>query len=842
MSNQTADSTTTMSVVHDLMADTLSAELRCLNCMQNKGTAARCPHCGYDERQHKNHPLYLKPRTLLKNQFLIGKCLGQGGFGITYIAFDCWLRKKVAIKEYLPASLATRDFLAATVIPLKKQEAAFMQGLHLFIEEARNLARFDHPNIVRVINFFEANQTGYMVMEYLDGENLTDLLTRQPDSRVSLNIALTVMQPILEALTVVHSQHIYHRDISLQNIRLLADGTPILIDFGAARHVVGENSQTLDLVLKHGYSPIEQYSGRGRIGAWTDIYACGALLYLLLTGRLPPAATDRFAEDCLPPLPEAVGEESTPHMINQAIMRALAIRPEQRYQSVAQFQAALRGEPVPEWVDSPATPAQKPSAVRGLLVLLGLVLIGGALYWRFYPPAPDLIAQQLAQAHQYLAHGQLVSPEQHNAWQTYRNILQQDPHQVQALAGLQRLARHYQHTAEQAYQAADLTAAFAAVKQGLQILPQDDELLALQALLVSAEQQQQQNQATADLIAKQLGQAEQAFAVSQLAAAASHYQAVLAQMPEHPQASEGLRQVAAKYEALAREQQDNPASSLFLIQEGLQLFPNHVGLLSLREQLTDASLVRQQQIDQLLTRAEQHLQALRLTEPTGNNAYELYQQVLQLSPDNQQALVGFSRIADQYEQLARAEQRNKTRYRSLLEKGLAVMPTHAGLLSLSQKLATPPTSTPAQVKPTPPPVKVAPPPPETKMPIVVSETAKPEPPAPTPAQQLRAQADAALAAAQYDIAADRYQASLRLQPKQPELQAKLTQIVTYYQQQAERAQQTAQWQNSLEWIDKGLAILPQHVELLALQATAQDSLNASPPESATKSVIFTPSF
>jgi serine/threonine protein kinase len=159
-------------------------------------------------------------------------------------------------------------------------------------------------------------------MDYLEGNSVTKLLSQYQQKKGCLPVeqALSIILPILEALEVIHEQQIYHRDISSQNI-ILTEGKPVLIDFGAARHVIGEHSRTLDLVLKHGYSPLEQYSGKGKIGPWTDIYACGALLYQLLTGILPPAATDRFCEDTLQPLLTIKGLTISP-TLNQAVMGA----------------------------------------------------------------------------------------------------------------------------------------------------------------------------------------------------------------------------------------------------------------------------------------------------------------------------------------------------------------------------------------------------------------------------------------------------------------------------------------------------------------------------------------
>ncbi|OUD12107.1 serine/threonine-protein kinase [Thioflexithrix psekupsensis] len=828
-----------MNVVQQVIRQ-LTPESRCLNCMQDKGTAPCCPYCGYDERQHKNHPLYLKPRTLLKNQYLIGKCLGQGGFGITYTAFDGWLQKKVAIKEYLPATLATRDMVTATVIPIKKQETAFQQGLRLFIEEARHLARFDHPHIVRVIHFFEAQQTGYMVMEYLDGENLTDVLLKQDKHRLPIAHALQIILPILDALDTVHHQQLYHRDISLQNIRILKDGTPILIDFGAARHVVGENSQTLDLVLKHGYSPIEQYSGRGKIGAWTDIYACGALLYLLLTGRLPPAATDRLAGDHLLPLSQLVPDANIPAGVLDAITRALALQHTQRFQTVRQFKAALQGQPIPEELPVPVV---KQTSIRWpilAMIVLGLVSSAGLFLYARYEREQQL-AQWLQQAEFDWQQGRLLSPEGENAYARYQKILQRDPEHPAALSGVKQLLRYYQHQAEQAYNKQQWEQVAQAIQQELIVSPNDEILLHWQNQWQQQRDQQvteAQKQHDRDVqLSQMLQQARQAVALSQLSEAVQLYQQLLTAYPEHVAATEGLQEIATRYETLVREHALDPAAQLFFLEEGLRWFPHHVGLLALQQQQQQQQET-QQQIDLLLKQAEQHRQAHRLTEPVGNNAYELYQRILQLQPRHTEALTGIQRLADHYEQLARQENRIARR-RTLIDKGLALVPNHMGLQQLQQQLSAPP---PPPQNPPPPavtaPVETPPPAP------AVVDIEKPPAPQLTPQQQwiqeLIQQGNQAFALGQYDIATERYQQILRLDPQQPAVSRKLTRIVQYYQQQAELAKEQRRWQEGLNWIHKGLSIQPNHTGLLTLRVELEAGLKPNDPPP--KSVIFTPTF
>lgn len=313
----------------------------CLGCMADKGDDSVCKLCGFDEGKTEIHRLRIRPRSILKDQYLIGKVLGQGGFGITYLGLDLVLHKKVAIKEFLPSMLATRSEDKTTVVPYSgNQEQFFQQGLQSFIGEARNVAHFSrHINIVNVNNYFEANNTGYMVMDYLEGVSLSSLIVKR-GGRLSLREALSILFPILEALSEVHKMAIYHRDISPQNIIITTNNIPVLIDFGAARQIVGEQSYSLDVVLKHGYSPLEQYTSRGKIGPWSDVYACGATLYHMITGKVPPPSVDRVERDELiqPSLIEGL---NVTEELNDTILTALAVRTSDRYQSIEALKDSL---------------------------------------------------------------------------------------------------------------------------------------------------------------------------------------------------------------------------------------------------------------------------------------------------------------------------------------------------------------------------------------------------------------------------------------------------------------------------------------------------------------------
>ena len=330
-----------------------------MGCMAEKGSKSACEHCGFDEKKQKKHPSYLELRTVLNNKYVIGKVIGHGGFGITYLAFEKEfiknkafekeLLKKVAIKEYFPSALASRDTSDFTIYPLKgDQEDFFKEGLNFFIEEARNVAQFsDHPNIVNIYDFFEDHGTGYMVMEYIDGDNLKSLIDNliKNNEQMSYQEAKTLLLPVLSALKYIHSKNLYHRDISPHNIIIRKDRTPVLIDFGAARYIIGEQSRSLDVVLKPGFSPYESFTSNGKIGSWTDVYGCGATLYYMLTGIVPPQATDRLFRDELkqPSEIKSLKKEINNH-INNTILHSLAVKMDDRFKTVNEFEDALLKE------------------------------------------------------------------------------------------------------------------------------------------------------------------------------------------------------------------------------------------------------------------------------------------------------------------------------------------------------------------------------------------------------------------------------------------------------------------------------------------------------------------
>ena len=337
----------------------MGTEEICLGCMAEKGEAKVCPTCGYEEGTPPVSPLHLKPGTVLNRKYLIGRALGHGGFGITYLGLDLNLRVKLAIKEYFPTGLVTRDATAETVSVFSgDSRESFDYGLEKFLEEGRTLARFSNvPEIVGVRDFLRENGTAYLVMDYIEGITLKEYLARQ-GGKLPLDAALTFLMPVVHALEKVHASGMLHRDVSPDNIFVTSDFHVKLLDFGAARCAVGGQSRSLSVMLKPGYSPEEQYRSRGKQGPWTDVYAAAATLYKLLTGETPPEAMDRLAEDDLKPF-SSFGL-SLPESYEKAILKALSVRAEGRYQTMSEFEAALTGEVEQE--DAPAKtepPAEK---------------------------------------------------------------------------------------------------------------------------------------------------------------------------------------------------------------------------------------------------------------------------------------------------------------------------------------------------------------------------------------------------------------------------------------------------------------------------------------------------
>ena len=375
---------------------------RCMGCMKLYSSEFDiCPYCGYEVGEGVGQLLHLDPGTKLKERYLIGRALGYGGFGVTYLGFDTLLERKVAIKEYLPSEFATRAHHEVQVV-LKsrddeKKRQQFERGKERFLKEAQKLSTIgDLEGVVHIHDSFEENGAAYIVMEYLEGETLSSYLARE--KVLSEQQAMDMMIPLLHSLQEVHEHGIIHRDIAPDNIFLVRgeDGklTVKLIDFGASRYASASHSKSLTMLIKPGFSPAEQYQSNGEQGTFTDVYSIGAVLYCMVTGERPPDALTRRTQlqtgkrDLL--IEPSHYQPELSENFENALLNALSVRVEDRTETAEAFLAELTSEePVkrrgssvrkidfmkwPLWakIGIPAAGA----AVLGLIVLLACGVIG----------------------------------------------------------------------------------------------------------------------------------------------------------------------------------------------------------------------------------------------------------------------------------------------------------------------------------------------------------------------------------------------------------------------------------------------------------------------------------
>ncbi len=283
------------------------------------------------------------------HEFQIVQVVGEGGFGIVYLANDLQLQRTVALKEYMPSSLATRGADHGVSLRSERHRETFELGLRSFVNEARLLASFDHPSLVKVYRFWEQNGTAFMVMPYYEGPTLKMLFKQSPHPPDEAWLK-NLLRPLLDALQIIHNDHCYHRDIAPDNILLLGSQLkPLLLDFGAARRVIGDATQALTVILKPGYAPVEQYAEVPSMkqGAWTDVYALCAVLYAGITGRAPTPSVGRLMKDEMVPVSQSArGKYSAAFLA--AIDHGLAVRPEHRPQDIASLRASLFATELPD--------------------------------------------------------------------------------------------------------------------------------------------------------------------------------------------------------------------------------------------------------------------------------------------------------------------------------------------------------------------------------------------------------------------------------------------------------------------------------------------------------------
>lgn len=361
---------------------------RCFSCFREyEDGFSVCPHCGAVAANTPKEPIHLEPGTVLAGRYILGQAVGAGGFGIVYRAWDLKLETIVAVKEFFVSRLVTRAAGLKNLIVTKKSQEEFEYRKERFLAEARNMAKFGaHRSIPNVFEFFEENNTAYIVMELLHGVALNEYLN-QVGGRLDPEFAVMIATEVGNALNSLHDQNIIHRDVAPDNI-YICSGKEIkikLMDLGAAK-LADSTDEVIDIILKPGYSPTEQYDNSKNIGPWTDIYALGATLYVMLTGVKPDESTNRKINDeVVPPdrLNPAVSEN-----LSNAVMKAMAVEKHLRFKNVSEFLSAIKGE---RKITTLAKEKKRRSLKRmiGIAVACIAAIVGSAFVYNTYLKKQD---------------------------------------------------------------------------------------------------------------------------------------------------------------------------------------------------------------------------------------------------------------------------------------------------------------------------------------------------------------------------------------------------------------------------------------------------------------------
>lgn len=317
---------------------------RCVGCMKPLTAEGRCAYCGLQQDKYRPIPRCLRPGMCLRDRYVLGRVLGEGSFGISYIAWDCLLDTVVAIKEYFPASLVSRhiseeDEDTNVYIYEKRESRKYQESLKKYLGEAKSLsAYYDLDGIVSVRDFFYANNTAYIVMGYVDGISVKEYVEK--NGPIEGEKFLRMLEPVIKSLAKVHQTGVLHRDISPDNMLLTRDEKLVLIDFGAARKENINMTHSMTVVFKRGFSPEEQYRTRGQQGAWTDVYALCATAYYALTGKAPDESIQRVLEDDMPSLTEMT-DVDLPMRQKRAFMKGMTVDFHHRYQTMDELYQGL---------------------------------------------------------------------------------------------------------------------------------------------------------------------------------------------------------------------------------------------------------------------------------------------------------------------------------------------------------------------------------------------------------------------------------------------------------------------------------------------------------------------
>ena len=627
----------------------------------------------------------LLPLNYQLHWYEIRAVLGQGGYGVTYLAYDKNLDQYVAIKEYSPLHWE-EDSDTETA----EYDAEFQSGVQRFLKEAKTLAKFRHPNIVRVLSVFEQDQTAYMVMEYEQGKDLDEYYRQHTLTETQL---LEIFLPILDGLKLVHDANFIHRDVKPSNIFIRANGTPVLIDFGAARKTRGQRAVSMTRFVTDGFTPVEQYDEDDtHQGPWTDIYALGASLYLAITGNLPESAVIRgqglVEEGVDPYIPaaQAAPRGFSRHFL-QAIDKALQFDYRDRPQNLYQWVNLLGGgkaavqlstatpnrtspsagtdgkisnpaytiHPNAQAVKPPVKPRTKPGhrlrhAIAAFLpsryrkhrmlatALLMVILIIG-LSIGIWTPGHDNTAPLLQRAKTAVTANHLFTPRRNNAYDLVQQILAQKPQHTEALDLQQQIVSRYLHDIKDDLARQD----YAAAQLKLNLLTSYD----IQSPAI--EQFRQQLATTLrdrNTIHKLLQQAQSLLFSGHLTQpdhdnALAKFRQVLQLSPQHKDAVNGIRQIFERLQIQAQDaiHDDHHAQAAEYIAVLESIHPDSQAVEALKSELQQAQRIRA-----LLQKAKLAFSQNHWFQPRGDNALYYYQQVLQLEPEQQQATGGINRV------------------------------------------------------------------------------------------------------------------------------------------------------------------------------------------------------
>ncbi len=597
----------------------------------------------------------------LLHWYEIKKILGRGGFGITYLAHDNNLGRFVAIKEFMPEDFASRDSTSTVHPKTDAQKELYDWGLQRFIDEARTLAHFTHPNIVRVLSVFEENNTAYMVMEYAQGKDLSGIFKKS--ATMSEDALLDIFIPIMDGLALVHNAGFIHRDIKPANIYICDHNSPLLLDFGSARQSVSGKTQALTSLVTYGYAPFEQYNeGAGKQGPWTDIYSLGASIYMGITGKKPVDAMARGGSlldkniDCYEPVSVIARGQYSEHFL-LAVDRALMFKVEDRPVSSLEFADMLLGKiappPLPQSMllnlDDDAT-IVRPRSANGS-------------YKQTSPTGTKSSTQGLVDAQGRRNSGRVsaLNDSENNSQRNTQSLQESQP------ASKKSAIKIWSGVIAAALITLALLIGYKSFKDDAAdskvLNPHENTSVAIVASKNKSQKEFQRKPPenlnnlaaqTKTKISRLLESAEREFSAGNYVkpagkSAYDFYRKILKQQKNNVDAKQGIRNIEKELLSLASSAYFNKAyvQASDYLQQLNSVNPKSKTAQSLRKRVT-AEKNKSTEVSRWLTQAEKHLKAKRYTSPKNNNAYALLTKVLSRQPENRQALKGIKKIQTYY--------------------------------------------------------------------------------------------------------------------------------------------------------------------------------------------------